>query len=168
MTRLEDLTPHIAPEIAVAPLTCFDPTNDGRWPIPPPKVIGYVRRIENLSVRNAMALYAGLNDLRQHQFYSRIATFVSAMRLLMKELNIEDVTRIDPDDLFRRLLVKDVGLDLTDCQRVILPRIWNMVRNCFDDYAERLSATQREGANFPRIGVPTKSNISVPSRLGVR
>lgn len=144
VTRLEDLTPHIAPEIAVAPLTCFDPANDGRWPIPPPKVIGYVRRIENLSVRNAMALYAGLNDLRQHQFYSRIATFVSAMRLLMKELNIEDVTRIDPDDLFRRLLVKDVGLDLTDCQRVTLPRIWNMVRNCFDDYAERLSATQRE------------------------
>src|SRR6516164_1343621 len=30
--RLEDLTPHIAPEIAVAPWTCFDPTNDGRWP----------------------------------------------------------------------------------------------------------------------------------------
>lgn len=144
VSRLEDLTPHIAPEIAVAPMTCFDPTNDGRWPIPPPKVIGYLRAIENLSVRNVMALYAGLNDVRHHQFYSRIVSFVTAMRPLMKELNIENVTRIDPDDLFRRLLAKEVGLNLTDCQRVTIPQGWNMVRNCFDDYAEKLSPVQRE------------------------
>jgi integrase len=142
--RLEDLTPHIAPEIAAAPLTCFDPTNDGRWPIPSPKVIGYVRGIENVSIRNAMALYAGLNDVRQHQYYSRIVTFVTSLRPLMRELNIEDVTRIDPDDLFRRLLVKDVGVNLTDGQRVIFPQTWNMVRNSFDDYAEKLFPTQRE------------------------
>lgn len=144
VSRLDDLAPHLAPEIAVAPMTCFDPTNDGRWPIPPPKVIGYLRAIDNLSVRNAMALYAGQNDAREHQFYSRIVSFVTGMRPLMKELNIEDVTRIDPDDLFRRLLAKDVGPDLTDCQRVILPQTWNMVRNSFDDYAEKLSPEQHE------------------------
>lgn len=59
---LKDLIPHIAPEIATAPLTCFDPNNDGRWPIPTAKVIGYIRAIENASLRNTVALFAGLKD----------------------------------------------------------------------------------------------------------
>jgi hypothetical protein len=143
-SQLEDLTPHIAPEIAVAPMTCFDPTNDGRWPILPPKVMGYLRGIENISVRNAMTLYAALNDVRQHQYYSRIVSFVTALRPLMKELNIEDITGIDPDDLFRRLFAKEVGLNLTDCLRLVLSQGWSMIRNSFDDYADKLSPEQRE------------------------
>jgi integrase len=159
VSRLEDLTPHIAPEIAAAPMTCFDPTNDGRWPLPPPKVIGYLRAIDNLSVRNAMALYAGLKDVRQHQYYSRIVAFVTTMRVLTRELHIEDVTTIDPDDLFRRLFAHEVGLDLTDCQRVLLPHNWNMMRNCFDDYAEKLTPAQRETMSrfFVRPGVDRRS-----------
>jgi len=145
--RIEDLTPHIAPEIAVAPLTCFDPTSDGRWPAPPPSVIGYIRGIENPSLRNATALYAALKDLSQSQFYSRIVSFVSAIRRLMTERGIEDITNIDPDDLFRRLLEKEIGLDLSESQRVHLPQSWNMIRNCFDDYAVRLSPAQREAVS---------------------
>src|SRR6516225_9975268 len=65
IARIEDLAPHIAPEIAKAPFTCFDPLNDGRWPVPPARVIGYVRGIENMSLRNTMALFTLLKDLTQ-------------------------------------------------------------------------------------------------------
>lgn len=67
IARIEDLAPHIAPEIAKAPFTCFDPLNDGRWPVPPARVIGYVRGIENISLRNTVALFTLLKDLTQHQ-----------------------------------------------------------------------------------------------------
>jgi hypothetical protein len=144
ISKLEDLVPHIAPEIAVAPLTCFDPNNDGRWPIPPAKVIGYVRGIENLSLRNVMALFAGLKDLSQYQFYARIVSFTSAMRIVMKELQLTDVTTIDPDDLFHRLLEKGAAVGVSEYSRARLSADWSGIRNCFDDYAERLSSAQRE------------------------
>jgi len=99
---LRDLIPHIAPEIATAPLTCFDPNNDGRWPIPTAKVIGYIRAIENLSLRNTVALFAGLKDSSQYQFYLQLAGWVPPMRIAMKDLQLDDITKIDPDAMFRR------------------------------------------------------------------
>jgi len=94
-------------------------------------------------VRNAMALYAGLKDLGRYHFYTLMVGFVTTLRLVMTELNVADITSIDPDNLFSRLFSKETGADLTDCQRVHLSRSWSMIRNCFDDYAERLSLSQR-------------------------
>ena len=100
---LKDLIPHIAPEIATAPLTCFDPNNDGRWPIPTAKVIGYIRAIENPSLRNTVALFAGLKDSSRYQFYLKLVSLCLPMRVVMKDLQLDDIAKIDPDDMFRRL-----------------------------------------------------------------
>ena len=141
---LKDLLPHIAPEIGTAPLTCFDPNNDGRWPIPTAKVIGYIRAIENPSLRNTVALFAGLKDSSRYQFYLQLASWVSSMRVAMKDLQLDDITRIDPDDMFRRLREERITSGLSEYQRVTLSGSWNTIRHCFDDYAERLSETQRK------------------------
>ena len=142
--RLEDLVPHVAPEIARAPFTCFDPSNDGRWPVPPARVIGYVRGIENISLRNVMTLFAVLKDLTQYQFYSRVVSFTGSMRLLMTETGAEDVAAIDPDDMFRRILDNEIGKGLKPSHRAHVSQEWNSIRHCFEDYAEKLSPKQRQ------------------------
>lgn len=141
---LADLIPHVAPEVASAPMTCFDPNNDGRWPIPTAKVICYIRAIENPSLRNTVALFAGLKDSSRYQFYIKLVSYVSPMRVAMKDLQLDDITKIDPDDMFRRLREERVTSGLTEYQRVTLCSSWNTIRHCFDDYAERLPAVQRE------------------------
>ena len=141
---LKDLIPHIAPEIASAPLTCFDPNNDGRWPIPTAKVIGYIRAIENASLRNTVALFALLKDPSRDQFYLNLVSYVCPMRIAMKDLQLDDITKIDPDDMFRRLREDRVASGLSEYQRVTLSGSWNTIRHCFDDYADRLSEMQRE------------------------
>jgi integrase len=47
--------------------------------------------------------------------------------------------------MFRRLREERVTSGLTEYQRVALSGFWNSVRHSFDEYAERLSDTQREG-----------------------
>lgn len=141
--KLSDLRPHIAPEIAAAPLTCFDPDNDGRWPTPSAKVICYIRGIENRSLRNTVALYAGLKDSQHYQFYLKIVSFVSSMRVAMRDLELDDVPTVDPDEMFRRLREDRVTSGLTEYQRVALRGYWNAIRHCFDDYAERLPEASR-------------------------
>lgn len=141
---LGDLVPHIAAEIATAPLTCFDPDNDGRWPIPTARVIGYIRGVENRSVRNVVALYSGLKDPSKDQFYLKLVSFVSAMRVVMKDLDLDDVTKVDPDDMFRRLREDRATSGLTQYGRVRLCSTWNTIRHCFDDYAESLPEAKRE------------------------
>jgi hypothetical protein len=142
--NIGDLAPHIASEIAKAPFTCFDPLNDGRWPVPPARVIGYVRGIENMSLRNTMALFVLLKDLTQHQFYARVVSFVASMRILMIETGDEDLAAIDPDKMFLRILNNEIGTGLTRGKRAHLSQEWNSIRHCFEDYAERLSPEQRQ------------------------
>jgi integrase len=144
IARIEDLAPHIAPEIANAPFTCFDPLNDGRWPVPPARVIGYVRGIENMSLRNTVALFTLLKDLTQHQFYARVVAFTSLMRQLMTETGDQDLQAIDPDNMFRRILDNEIGKGLTLASRAGLFLQWNSIRYCFEDYAQRLSPEQRQ------------------------
>jgi integrase len=140
----EDLIPHIAPEIASAPLTCFDPDNDGRWPSLAPKVIGYIRAIENQSLRNTVALFVGIRAERKEQLYLKIVGYVSAMRVAMNDLGEDDITTIDPDDMFRRLRENRIVSGLTGYQLAGICGYWNAIRNCFDDYAERLTEAQRQ------------------------
>lgn len=74
-TDLSELAKVINPAIARAPLTSYDPASDGRWQIPPVRVLSYLGRIENRSVRDAMALFALLRADRQAKStYGQITT----------------------------------------------------------------------------------------------
>ena len=102
--NLQELTGIIAPEIARAPHTCFDPVNDGRWAAPPRKIIAYVGRIENQSLRNTMALFAVLKvNCKDYQTYTRMSSFVCTMRAIMTEQSIVDITTINPNELLFRV-----------------------------------------------------------------
>jgi len=57
------LAARVSPEIATAPLTFFDPANDGRWSPPHPKVVAYLASIANQSLRDSMALYSLINPV---------------------------------------------------------------------------------------------------------
>ena len=144
-TNLTELAKIVSPAIAGAPQTCFDPANDGRWPTPSLTVLAYLGRIENQSLRDAMALFAILRANRQ-QFSMRnqIANFTYIMRRVMIEQSIEDVSSIDANDLLFRIHVGEVGKGLTDHQRRTLIGQWSAVRNVFEEYAEKLAGEQLE------------------------
>lgn len=142
--NLQELARIIAPEIAQAPHTCFDPLNDGRWPAPAPKIIAYLGRIENQSLRNAMALFAVLKvNCKDYQTYTRISGFVCTMRAIVVEQGITDITAIDPNDLLFRIYRGEAGQALSECRRGTIISIWNDVRNAFEAYGENLSESQR-------------------------
>lgn len=144
-TNLQELASIISSPIAGAPLTCFDPANDGRWPAPPPNVLRYLGRIENQSLRDAMALVTILRaDRVPRNLYSLISNFTYILRRLMNEQRIEDVTAIDPNDLLFRVYTGEAGKGLTEDQRRTVISQWNMVRNVFEEYSEKLSPGQRE------------------------
>ncbi|MCZ2074130.1 MAG: hypothetical protein LC130_03910, partial [Bryobacterales bacterium] len=142
-TNLEELAKIISPVIADAPHTCFDSDNDGRWPTPSLAVLAYLGRIENRSVRDAMALFSILRaDRQQSSMYNQISNFAYIMRRVMTEQSIEDVTLIDPNDLLFRIHVGEVGKGLTDHQRRTLIGQWSAVRNVFEEYLEKLTPEQ--------------------------
>jgi hypothetical protein len=144
-SNLEELAKIISPAIAEAPFTCFDPSNDGSWRTPPPQVLRYLGRIENRSLRDAMALVAILRaDRVPRSLYCLISNFTYVLRRLMNELRIENVTTIDPNDLLFRVYTGEAGQGLTDDQRRTVIYEWNMVRNAFEEYSEKLSPAQRE------------------------
>src|SRR5579864_2151436 len=98
--ELQDVARVVSPSIATAPLTCFDPANDGRWLFPSTKVLAYLVRVENRSVRDAMALFAVLKaEFSQNSVLSQIAGFNLMWRHVMTEQNIGDVTSVGPNDL---------------------------------------------------------------------
>ena len=54
---LEVLKRRVSPEIATAPQTCLDPLHGANWPTPPHRVLAYVGRIQNSSLRDSMSLF---------------------------------------------------------------------------------------------------------------
>ena len=62
---VKDLSPLLDPAIAAAPHTCFDPQNDGRWPLLPGDVVHLLSRLDNTSLRNVMTLWAVTSSQRQ-------------------------------------------------------------------------------------------------------
>jgi hypothetical protein len=105
-TNLSELAKIVSPAVASAPQTCFDPANDGRWLTPSLTVLAYLGRIENQSVRDAMALFAILRaDRQQFSMRNQIANFTYIMRRVMIEQSIGDVTSIDANDLLFRAKV---------------------------------------------------------------
>jgi integrase len=142
-TNLEELSKIISAPIASAPHTCFDPGNDGRWLAPSLSVLAYLGRIENQSVRDAMALFAILRaDRQQSSMYNQISNFAYIMRRVMIEQSIDDVTSIDPNDLLFKIHVGEIGKGLTTYQRQTLISQWSAVRNVFEEYAEKLTPEQ--------------------------
>ena len=145
-TNLTELAKIVSPVIASAPQTCFDPSNDGRWLTPSLPVLAYLGRIENQSVRDAMALFAILRaDRQQFSMRNQISNFAYIMRRVMTEQSIEDVSSIDANDLLFRIHVGEVGKGLTNHQRRTLIGQWSAVRNVYEEYAEQLTAEQLEG-----------------------
>lgn len=144
-TNLSELAKIISPAIARAPLTSYDPAADGRWQVPPVKVLSYLGRIENQSVRDAMALFALLRADRQaRSIYGEITNFVRVMRSVMVEQSIEDITKVDANDLLFRIHVGELGKGLSEHQRRTFLGQWSAIRNAFDEYAERLTSEQLE------------------------
>ena len=144
-TNAAELAKIVSPAIASAPQTCFDPANDGRWLTPSLTVLAYLGRIENQSVRDAMALFAILRaDRQQFSMRNQIANFTYIMRRVMIEQSIEDVSSIDANDLLFRIHVGEVGKGLTDHQRRTLIGQWSAVRNVYEEYAEKLTTEQLE------------------------
>jgi hypothetical protein len=144
-TSPAELAKIISPPISRAPHTCFDPSNDGRWLTPSVPVLSYLGKIDNQSVRDAMALFALLRaDRLQYSIKNQITNFAYIMRRVMTEQSIQDVTSIDPNDLLFRIHVGEAGKGLTDHQRRTLIGQWSAVRNVFEEYGEKLSQQQLE------------------------
>jgi integrase len=144
-TSPAELAKIISPPIRRAPHTCFDPTDDGRWLIPSVPVLSYLGKIDNQSVRDAMALFALLRaDRLQYSIKNQITNFAYIMRRVMTEQSIQDVTSIDPNDLLFRIHVGEAGKGLTDHQRRTLIGQWSAVRNVLEEYGEKLSQEQLE------------------------
>ena len=140
---LEVLKRLVSPEIATAPQTCLDPLDGAKWARPPERVLSYVGRIQNSSLRDAMSLY-GLIRAGEHGYriYTDTSNFVGIMRRVMIEQSIKNVTAIDPNDLLFRIQKGEVGSGLTSLARFAIFRHWTCVRNAFEDYAARLSKPQ--------------------------
>ena len=113
---LEVLKRLVSPEIATAPQTCLDPLDGAKWARPPERVLSYVGRIQNSSLRDAMSLY-GLIRAGEHGYriYTDTSNFVGIMRRVMIEQSIKNVTAIDPNDLLFRIQKGEVGSGLTSC-----------------------------------------------------
>jgi hypothetical protein len=61
------------------------------------------------------------------------------MRIAMKDLQPDDITKIDPDDMFRRLREERVTSGLTEYPRVTLCSSWSTVRyfrSIIDEFAQ--------------------------------
>jgi len=135
----------VSPEIAQAPLTFFDPANDGRWPAPRPRVIAYLGRIANQSLRDVLALYAMLKtNINEHPTYCRLCGLAVPLRKLMEENGLASVYDIDPDDLLLRVAEHTAGAGLTTMQQSKMVLGWNSLSNAFLEYEESLTESQRQ------------------------
>jgi len=144
-TGMNDVAKVVSPPIATAPLTCFDPGNDGRWSSPSTKVLSYIVRIENRSVRDVMALFAVLkSEFTQNSVLSQIAAFTLTWRRVMIEQTIDDICTVDPNDLLFRIYSGHAGKGLTRSQQQTVFVHWKAVQHTFQEYTEKLSPPQRE------------------------
>ena len=62
----------------------------------------------------------------------------------MVEQSIEDIAKVDANDLLFRIHVGEFGKGLTEHQRRMFIGQWSAIRNAFDEYAERLTPEQLE------------------------
>lgn len=134
----------VSPLMAAAPQTCLDSLNDGRWQIPPAKVLAYLGRIRNKSVRDSMILAALVGQSTPEALYGGITNFTSCMRVLMADLAVTEISTIDPHELIPKLYRREIGTNFSDHRRVTLVRVWNQISHSFEEYAARLSDAEAE------------------------
>ena len=135
----------VSPAISNAPLTFFDPANDGRWVAPHPKVVAYLVSIVNPSLRDVLALYALIKaSLGENPLYCRLSSYAVPIRKLMEENGFPSVHDIDPDDLLLRVSERTAGSTLTSNQHAAIVLGWNTLANAFLEYGERLQEAQRQ------------------------
>jgi hypothetical protein len=138
---VEDLLPLLDPAIAAAPHTCFDPQNDGRWPILPGDVVHLLSRLDNASLRNVMTLYSAIKiQTCTSQFVlCAVRIFARIIGRLMLETGVDDVTTIDPNVLLFRVWNEEVGLGFNRPTRQKVFGDWTGIQHTLDDYGESLS-----------------------------
>ncbi len=134
----------VSPLMAAAPQTCLDSLNDGRWQIPSPKVLAYLGRIRNESVRDSMILAALVVQSTPTALYGGITTFTSCMRVLMADLAVTRISTIDPHEMIPKLYRREIGKNFSDHGRVRLVKVWNQISRGFEEYAARLSDAEVE------------------------
>jgi hypothetical protein len=135
----------ISPDLSTAPFTCFDPQHAERWPAPHPRIVAYIRAIENPSLRDLMALYALIKAaLGDVTFYTRLCAFTVPLRTLLQDEQIAVVQAIDPDDLLFRVYEKRAGPTLTDSERSWIMLGWNTLSNVCQGYADQLAPAERD------------------------
>lgn len=134
----------VSPLMAAAPQTCLDSLNDGRWQIPTAKVLAYLGRIRNESVRESMILAALVGQSTPVALYGGITTFTSCVRVLMADLAVTRIGAIDPHEMIPKLYRREIGKNFSDHLRVRLVKVWNQISRSFEEYAARLSDTEVE------------------------
>lgn len=143
--NLDELRTYISPELHIAPLTCLDPNNDGRWSEPSVKNMAYLGRIDNQSVRDLCCLFLLMQtDNKQFPVYNHITNFSRSIQAVMTEQNIENITDIDPNVLLYQVFEGKAGQALTDHTRQHLISFWNRTHNQIDDYLEQLNDAQKQ------------------------
>jgi hypothetical protein len=159
--NLDYLLRYVSPAIATAPRTCLDPLHPGRWPAPSGKILAYLARVRDRSLRDTLTLLTLVEGgNRETALYGCITGFASGMRRLMLETSISDITAVDPYDLFARLYRREIGRGFTDHYRVRTLKLWNQVSRAFLEYASKLSA---EDAN--RMAPFFIRSVTDPQRL---
>jgi hypothetical protein len=139
--NLDYLIRNVSPAIATAPRTCLDPLHPGHWPAPSSKILAYLARIRDGSLRDTLTLFALVEtDSTDIALYGCITGFASGMHRLMLEASIPVITAVDPYDLFARLYRREIGRGFTDHYRVRTLKLWNQVSRAFLEYARKLSA----------------------------
>jgi len=143
--NLDQLLLRLPPELRGAPQTSLDSKSGTRYKELTPKLVSYLARISNPSLRNVMSLFAlSKTEDWQHRVYTITVTFVGMIRRLMAELSIQDVCSIDPDELLFAVYEGTLGTGLTEYQRSSLIGTWTVVRNALEDYSGRLSPEELE------------------------
>lgn len=140
---ISDLTPLLSAEIRGARYTCFDPANDGRWQTPHVKILLYLLRIENQSLRDSMALYAAIKaDAPADSSYCAIVGLCRILATVMPQLALTEVAEINPDDVLFRIYRRELGSALSEHLSSDAFLYWGRVRRAFDEYIERLSEAE--------------------------
>lgn len=143
-TDIYDLRSLLAGPIANAPLTCFDPSNDGRWKEPSEKQVLYLSKIGNPSLRNTLSLYALLMaDRHSFSLYTRLTQFNKMWGKLLAELGRENIAEIDPDDIIFKVRRRQTGHSLNDHQRDDIIQLWTVISNAQRDYLDTLNEEQQ-------------------------
>ena len=131
---ISDLTPVLSAEIRGARYTCFDPANDGRWETPHVKVLLYLPKIENQSLRDSMALYAAIRaDSPMASSYYAIVALSRILSTVMPQLALAEIADINPDDVLFRIYRRELGNSLSENLSREVFTCWHRVRRAFDE-----------------------------------